>query len=386
VARAQRTATAKRLASWGQEFEEVRPTYEALVGRLETLFEDLLARRDIDIAQMEGRAKSVESFIDKIKRKGTYRDPLKQVTDLAGLRVITYTLQDIEKVGELIGAEFTVDEERSVVKPEVPDPDRFGYVATHYIAQICPPRSELEEWAAFGERLFEIQVRTVLQHAWAAIDHKLNYKSRTEVPRDLQRQLFRVSALLEVADEHFDEVERQSQSLSEEYGVEIQRGNLDSLAIDAASVDVYLRAHKVAERWAPRIVRAALEVDLDKQHLERDRRDLLSAIQRAQINTIGELDAVLQDAERWGDHLLQEIHAASEKEDDEAFGGLEITVDDALCMFVLYGTLASQDAIDQVGWLPPTPQTLKKLIAEAKQPGRKRAGSPARPRPPQRRS
>ena len=229
------------------------------------------AQNEIDFAQVDGRGKSVESFSDKLRRKGAkYKNPLVDITDLAGTRVITYTLTDIERVSEVIRAEFAVDESRSVTKPEVPDPDRFGYLSTHFVASLGSSRNALPEWASFDSKLFEIQVRTVVQHAWAAIDHKLNYKSRIEIPHDVQRRLFRVSALLEVADEQLDEVERQSHAVSAEYGQEVERGNLDRLAIDSASVDVYLRATKIGDRVARTITGVGMPLDTDEERVEQE--------------------------------------------------------------------------------------------------------------------
>jgi putative GTP pyrophosphokinase len=372
-----RRLTGEQLARWSEQYAAVRPTYEALVGRVDHLLRDLLTRADIDFAQIEARAKTTASFTEKVSRKGTYRNPLADVTDLAGLRVVTYTLRDVGRVGEVISAEFDIDEERSVVKPEVSDPDRFGYISAHYIVHVCPPRSDLAEWAAFDSHAFELQVRTVLQHAWAAIDHKLNYKSRAEIPKDVQRRLFRVSALLEVADEQFDEVERQSRSVTEAYGVQIERGNLDSLAIDRASYDVYLRAYKLSDRWTSRIEAAGGAVVTDEKRLDRDRSDLLRIIEERGVRTIGELDVIVADAERWGMQLLEEVCTAYEAEHDAKF---QSDVDDVLTIFVLYATLASKRAIDGVLWKSPTPETLHRFIADARRPGRKRAGTPPRPK------
>jgi putative GTP pyrophosphokinase len=382
MAARRRRATGEQLAQWKADYAAVQPTYDSLVGRVDHLLRDLLTRAEIDFAQIEGRVKRADSFAEKIRRKENYKDPLAEITDLAALRVVTYTLGDVQRVGDVIAAEFKVDDERSVVKGEVTDPDRFGYVSTHYIVWICPPRSDLAEWGSFGGRAFEIQVRTVLQHAWAAIDHKLNYKSRTEIPRDVQRRLFRVSALLEVADEQFDEVERQSRSVTREYGEQIEQGNLDSLAVDRSSYDVYVRAYKLSDRWKPRIEEAGGVLENDETVLARDRSDVLRIIEERGIRTIGELNALVEDAERWGVPVLTEISSAFKEVKGAA---VETNVDDVLTMLVLYGTLAPKAVIDSVLWFPPTPETLHRLVTEARRPGRKRAGSPPRPTKPKRR-
>jgi hypothetical protein len=90
-----------------------------------------------------------------------------------------------------------------------------------------------------AELCAEIQVRTVLQHAWAAIDHRLNYKRANEIPVELKRQLFRISALLEVADDQFESVRLAAEHLSTSYEQSVSAGELEP-PIDRASVSVFV--------------------------------------------------------------------------------------------------------------------------------------------------
>jgi ppGpp synthetase/RelA/SpoT-type nucleotidyltranferase len=373
----QRAASEKELLRWRDEYAHDSSLCQAFVTRLQDLLPGLLEGAHIR-AQIEGRAKTLDSFTDKIKRKG-YRDPLQEMTDLVGLRIITQTLSDVDRVGELIEHEFDVDHGRSVSKPEVLDPDRFGYVSTHYVVQLGPPRSGLAEWDAYVGRPFEIQIRTVLQHAWAIIDHRLNYKSRTEVPRELQRRLFRLSALLEVADDQLDEVEQQRQVLTREYGEQVGRGNLGALAIDAASLDAYLSGYGVYKSWRPKLAGVGYYVDVTiSPLLVTDRRDLLAVLNSSGVRTIEQFHTILADAERWATQLLRVILKATTVE----YGELQTTIDNALTWFVLYGTLANDATVDAVGWIDSISMALKELIAIAKRPGRHPAGSPPKPHPP----
>ena len=65
-------------------------------------------------------------------------------------------------------------------------------------------KAPLDIICAIGNRKAEIQVCTLLQHAWAAISHDRLYKSSFHAPKKLERQLHRVSALLEEADDEFE--------------------------------------------------------------------------------------------------------------------------------------------------------------------------------------
>src|SRR5438067_2288346 len=103
MARTRRPMTTKQIAAWTDQYAGVRPTYEAFVDRLAQLAADLLEREGVDVAQIERRAKAVASFRNKLSRKGRkYADPLVQITDLAGLRVVVYTLADVERVAEIV--------------------------------------------------------------------------------------------------------------------------------------------------------------------------------------------------------------------------------------------------------------------------------------------
>ena len=123
-----------------------------------------------------------------------------------GIRIIVYYLEDLNKISEIIEKEFNVDYGNSINKLETLDPDRFGYRSIHYVVGISITRSSETEWRPYTNFKAEIQIRTVLQHAWAEIDHKLIYKQNREVPKDLRRKLSRLIALLELADEQFRDI------------------------------------------------------------------------------------------------------------------------------------------------------------------------------------
>ena len=175
-------ATAAQPHQWEESYRRHLSRYEDFTNHLRDLLEDLLKNANIDVIQIDGRAKSAESFAEKVRRKGAqYDDPLRQVTDLVGLRVITYYLEDVSRVGDLVRDEFAVDPVNSVDKAEMATPEQFGYRSVHYVATLGPNRRDLAEWAPFRSVRFEVQVRTSFQHAWAAVDHKLRYKTAKDV-------------------------------------------------------------------------------------------------------------------------------------------------------------------------------------------------------------
>jgi putative GTP pyrophosphokinase len=176
---------------WGARYRAVRGTYQSMTTRLRGLVIDLLAAADIEVIQVEARTKTIDSFTEKIIRKRSkYQDPLTEITDIVGLRIITYYVEDVTRVGELIRSEFEIDEANSIDKATALDPDRFGYTSVHYVVSLSAERRKLGEWRPYAKIKVEFQVRTALQHAWAAVHHKLDYKSATEAPPELRRQLF----------------------------------------------------------------------------------------------------------------------------------------------------------------------------------------------------
>src|SRR5580698_7208334 len=183
------THEGKSQEEWVAVYRERRPQYEAFAHKVKMLLEELLAEANIDVVQVEARTKTVESFTAKLARRpGKYSEPLNNMLDLVGIRVIGYYLSDVARIGSLIESAFEVDPGNSWKQETRSDADRFGYASDHYVASCVQARERLPEWSAYSDLRAEIQVRTVLQHAWAAIDHKLAYKRDSDVPIELRRQ------------------------------------------------------------------------------------------------------------------------------------------------------------------------------------------------------
>jgi ppGpp synthetase/RelA/SpoT-type nucleotidyltranferase len=175
-----------------------RGLYADLVESAQTLLEAILAGSGVKSYSIGGRPKDIESLQKKLARPDRQYETLEAITDLAGLRIITYFVDDVAAVGGVIEREFAVDRANSVDRGSSLDPDRFGYRSVHYVVQFNSSRSSLPEYRAFAGLRFEIQVRSILQHAWAEIEHDLGYKTRDSVPRELRRRFSRLAGLLEL--------------------------------------------------------------------------------------------------------------------------------------------------------------------------------------------
>jgi putative GTP pyrophosphokinase len=301
---------------WGAVYREKRRLYDSFSTRIQSLLVELLASEGITTVQVDARTKDVQSFIEKIGREpGKYLDPLTDLTDLAGVRVIVYYASDVERVDALVEREFVIDRQNSWRRTPTADPDRFGYRSDHYVVSCSSSRAELGEWLPYNGLKAEIQVRTALQHAWAAIDHRLNYKRASEIPVELKRQLFRLSALLEVADDQFEAVRLGAERLSSSYDHLVSSGELE-LPIDRTSVEVYLDRSPRAQRWAKAATRAGF--NLEESPLGEDPEvgdydaigDLTQASQVIGFANLAELDEFLDQAKVWGERALTALRPA----------------------------------------------------------------------------
>ncbi|MCK4476216.1 MAG: hypothetical protein KAU16_05765 [Methanophagales archaeon] len=349
-------ATKKPMKRTPQEWRNIYKgryhTYEDFTNKLQNLISVLLQEHKVD-AQIESRTKSIESFVEKIQREGkNYHSPLEEITDLVGIRIIAYYKEDVDKIGEIIKTEFDVDWKNSIDKVQTLDPDRFGYLSVHYVISLPSPRKELTEWNAFANIKAEIQVRTVLQHAWAAINHKLIYKTAKEVPKNLRRQLFRLSALLELADEEFSNLRKRTKEVEEHYSQELKKGKLD-IELDLSSLDVYIESTKQDLKW----MKIAEEVgysrfqdklpEIEEDRLQSAKSVLLTNLWSIGIKTINELDEILESASKWGEAVLARF---SKMLSDEGIT-LQANPYEVILFIVLYarGEVVTDEFLKQTG-------------------------------------
>lgn len=182
-----------------------RPTYERLCAETQYIVEKVLRQNGVQVAHVLSRAKSLESFLEKVSRK-SYDDPFAKITDLAGVRIVCLYPSDVARIGRFIEKEFDVLEK--VDKSQEHGTDRFGYGAVHFVARLGmrPSGARYDDLKGLP---VEIQVRTVLQDAWAIIDHHLVYKRESDIPSLLQRKLNSLAGLFETADDQFEQVRKE---------------------------------------------------------------------------------------------------------------------------------------------------------------------------------
>lgn len=225
---------------FGQQYASIRGKQKAFTREIDSVIRRVLKTNGIDVVNIESRTKSIKSFEEKCSREDKgYFDPLEEVTDLTGCRVICYYTSDIDVISKIIEDNFHIDKQNSVDKLTRENPNEFGYQSKHLVVSFSHSRLKLADFKEFSGMKAEIQIRTSLQHSWAAIEHKLQYKNAEHIAPPLKRKLFRIAALLELADEEFNYLEKNIGSVRKEMEQDIESGDL-SVGINADSVDIFL--------------------------------------------------------------------------------------------------------------------------------------------------
>jgi putative GTP pyrophosphokinase len=220
-------------------FAQSEPLYVALKNNLIENIGDALFKAGVKCHDIRGRIKDKSSLAEKItvRAKRAY-EQLDQITDICGIRITTYFANDVDLVAKVLQDLFVVDKENSVDRRLSSDPLRFGYSSLHMVVQLpegmASSRGE-GDFARLHNLKAEVQVRSILQHAWAEIEHDLGYKSRQEVPDEVKRRFARISGLLELADDEFNAIRVQLANYSERISdpAVLQKQDLNRASLEA---------------------------------------------------------------------------------------------------------------------------------------------------------
>jgi len=224
------------------DFESKFTQFKNFSEKMNILLKELLEQNDITYNSIAKRVKDKSSLVKKIRNKNKYQN-LDEITDVIGCRIITYFEDDVDKIVKIIANEFQIDEKNSTDKKKILDPDKFGYLSYHIVCSLSDDRAQLVEYKNYKNIKFEIQIRTILQHAWAEIEHDIGYKSSIEVPRDFRRKFSRIAGMLEIAD---DEFSRLKNDISD-YVKEIEEKGVEDTDINAESLKIFIEKSEKIE-------------------------------------------------------------------------------------------------------------------------------------------
>ncbi|MDH5561996.1 MAG: RelA/SpoT domain-containing protein [Deltaproteobacteria bacterium] len=160
------------------------------------------------IDRISARAKSIERFVSKSTKEENgnkkYNDPLNQIQDQLGARIVVFYRDDVDIVSGLVESYFRPIEFRTVV----PDSDyEFAYFGRHYILLI--PDDVIDHKLPKILPFFELQIKTLFQHAWSEANHDLGYKPSKDLPAEFKRKIAFTSAQAWGADQIFNDLHRE---------------------------------------------------------------------------------------------------------------------------------------------------------------------------------
>jgi len=254
-----------------RRFLAIRPRYEELCNEVTYILKKRVQQAGVAVATVSARAKTLGSYLQKIEPK-SYQNPFHEVTDFAGVRVVCLYKSGLQKVRRIVREEFEVVEELN--KFDQMGVDRFGYGAWHFIVRLGT-ESAGARYDDLKALVCEVQVRTVVQDAWAIIQHHLVYKKESEVPGQIQRALNALAGQFEGVDDQFDNLRKQR----EKYRAGVRSNpKLASIPLNLDSFTEYLG------RWFP---------GRQKEGYDGQLRLVFDKLLAAGVKTVGQVDKAI---------------------------------------------------------------------------------------------
>lgn len=247
---------------------------------------DIAHDAGILVMGIEHRVKGEKSLEGKLYKNGDWYQKLEDLTDILGARVICYFGDDVDKFGKLVESAFKIDWENSSDKRALLKADTFGYLSLHYICSLPEDKGYPEELC---NKRFEIQIRTMLQHAWSAINHDLGYKSKFGVPREVTREFARLAGLMEIADDEFIRVRDRMNGYTETIRDKIKSDSAGDVLIDIVSINEYMQLNKKMQDFIADI--AAIE---GSEIADASADNYINQLKWLKIETIGQLQQALE--------------------------------------------------------------------------------------------
>lgn len=170
--------------------------------------EDLLLDAGVTFDSVNARVKTWPSFTAKAQLRHddgslVYPNPWEDIHDRLGVRVTVYHSMEIPRAIAVLRHSFRVIKDVDKTK-ETQIAGGFGYGSHHLVLEVPPHTIDL---APYTGLCFEVQVRTVLQHAWAEFEHDIRYKrGEQELDPQVDRAFTLAAGLIELADQQFDQI------------------------------------------------------------------------------------------------------------------------------------------------------------------------------------
>lgn len=270
-----------------EDFRASREDFIKLGSMVHAKLREIVDETGIVILGIEHRVKTEKSLEGKLERNADWYNTMDDLTDLLGARIICFFADEVDIIGERVEQSFVIDRENSSDKRALIKADTFGYLSLHYI---CSVTEEMGYPPEVCGKKFEIQIRTNLQHTWAAICHDLGYKSEFGVPRVVTRQFARLAGLLELADDEFVSIRNVMEEYTEEIRQKIMNDCADDVRIDMISLDEYMKSNRRMREFI-----AELAAISNAEISEVNPQAYTEQLAWLNIRTIGDLQKMLMD-------------------------------------------------------------------------------------------
>jgi ppGpp synthetase/RelA/SpoT-type nucleotidyltranferase len=310
-----------RTDEWGRKYMEKYSLYEEFAGRISNLLQNLVEGENIEVYSVFGRAKTPEEFLRTAGTPPTgEQSVLAGIADLCTVKILVSFPDDVAKVEDIVQKEFLADMSRSIPLATLDSPERYGYPAVSYVLSLNRERAALREWAKYRDLPFTLEIRTVLQEAWAANAPKVSLPTDTATKKKMQRKLLRLSALLEEADEGFLsllEAARES-AMPVTVPSSPEPAPFRRKVFDRAALKQYFDERgDVLRRWSDAAVETGFPPFVSSQeYLETSLSYLWDILRAAEMDSMEDLDEFLRSLEEEGrgEEQISNIFKAFEKE------------------------------------------------------------------------
>ena len=278
-----------------EEYDELQPVLQRMYNFVLKHLEQTLDDNGIEVTSVRARLKTRKSLEGKLALKGSKYASITDVTDLLGARIITYYTDDVDRIAAIAEQLFSIDWENSVDKRRLHDLDSFGYNSLHYVCRLPETLVKDPDCPQLNSIRFELQLRSTVQHAWAAINHDIGYKSGVEIPHEYLRQMNRLAGMLELADVEFSRIRMAITEYRRRVQNLVSSGRLDDVLLDGDTFSNYLLTEPFDE--------------LNKR---------IAFINQAEIQEVP-MDAYLGVFKSFDCHTLGDVHRLFLKYQDDAF-------------------------------------------------------------------
>jgi len=285
----------KKIESIIKWYDSIQDKYQKFMEYVIVLIKDNFKSNKIIIHNINGRIKSKDSFINKAL-KDKYKDPIDDIKDIIGLRIISYIENEIYGISEKLSLIFDIVEEHSIDKSEELGINKIGYRSLHKIIKLKDNDPNFKEYEGI---CIEVQIRSILEHTWAEIEHDKNYKFNGELPSKLKRQLNLISGALELIDKNINATVEEIDQYVKNTSRLINEKQYKNIDISTISLTNFL-----SEKFKKSISNGLTADYGNTKHRDKF---AVSELNKFGISTIEELDKIIPEdiEEKIADHLVK---------------------------------------------------------------------------------